>query len=41
MSIIVEYEKLLDKDVFYTHEEVKKQYGQSISKNIALSLVVR
>lgn len=41
MSIIVEYEKLLDKDVFYTHEEVKKQYGQSISKNIALSLVVK
>ena len=41
MSIIVEYEKLLDKDVFYTREEVEKQYGQSIKKNIALSLVVK
>lgn len=41
MSKSFDYEKFLDRDLFYTHEEVANEYGHSIKKNIASSLVLK
>lgn len=41
MSKSFDYEKFLDRNLFYTHEEVANEYGHSIKKNIASSLVLK
>lgn len=41
MSYTLEYENFLDRELFYTQEEVANEYGQSIKKNIASSLVLK
>ncbi len=41
MAKSFDYEKFLDRNLFYTHEEVANEYGHSIKKNIASSLVLK
>lgn len=41
MSSRLEYEKFLNKENFYTQEEIANEFGQSIRKNIASSLILK